>query len=275
MLVYPLVFLLGTAIGSFINVVALRYDPEGGGVFGRQLRGRSRCPHCGGTLGWRELIPIASFVAQKGRCRSCRGKISLRYPTVELLSGLALTAVFALFGFSPDALIFSLAALALILVSLIDIRHYLIPDILVLVIGILGLARLALGELPENVSFLGHYGFIGGLQENVWLNRLAALVAGGGLLAILALASRGRAMGWGDVKLAAAGGLLLGWPDIVFSLAVAFVAGSLASLAVIARGRKTLKDAIPFGPFIALGIILTAFLGYDMLNGYLKLFGLA
>lgn len=206
-------FLLGLCLGSFLNVVICRL-----GRGGKILFSRSQCPRCQKVLEWFELIPVFSFVIQKGRCRRCRKKISVQYPLVELATGV----LFVLFGFDWLKLFFSAV---LIVVFVYDLKHYLIPDKVIY-------PALAIGVI---------FG---------WRNWLAFLIAGGFFL-ILVLVSRERWMGWGDVKLATLMGLILGWPDVLTALMIAFVSGALVGLSLILLKKKTMKSQIPFGPFLA------------------------
>lgn len=270
-----LLFLGGLAVGSFLNVIALRYKPERP-LFSRGiLRGRSHCPHCGKTLRWFELIPLVSFIIQCGKCRSCHARLPLQYLAAELGTGL----MFLLMP-RPDYFIaglFIVAAAILILIALIDLRLRIIPDTLNIALLILGIviawvlaARVAFGPLEG--SFLGHYSLLFGLRESIWVNRLVAALAGGGFFAAIVFLTKGRGMGMGDVKLAAALGVLLGWPDAIFALLFSFIIGSLLSLPRLLRGTLHMKSAVPFGPYVVLGAFVVMLWGYDILKGYFGLF---
>jgi prepilin signal peptidase PulO-like enzyme (type II secretory pathway) len=289
-------FLLGLTIGSFLNVAAVRYKAGGALLTKDVLTGRSRCPHCKKVLTWRELIPLASFVIQGGRCLSCGRALSWQYPIVELLSGLTLAGGFLFFyryfklsnlammgqpagGYYGLLIIWLLAILTFILLALIDLRLKVIPDQLNLFLVILGLAMAGIRSFYElfslvQGSFLGHYALLFGLRGNIWINYLAAFLFGIALFGALIVLSRGRGMGVGDLKLAGALGVLLGWPDVFFALIFAFIIGALWSLGLIIAKKKTLKDMIPFGPFMALGALTVVFLGKQILNGYFQIFNL-
>jgi prepilin signal peptidase PulO-like enzyme (type II secretory pathway) len=289
----PLVlFILGTALGSFLNVVALRYDPEKFVFHRRVVGGRSRCPQCGKELRWYELLPILSFILQAGRCRSCGARLGFQYPVVEILAGLIFVLVprglenyFSLFPLSylrPAAYylfaaLWIIAFLILLLISLIDFRLRIIPDELSLLLVALGiiLAFLVAPQFGEiNLSFVKSYSFLFGLRENIWLNRSAAAAFGAALPGFLILITRGRGMGWGDVKLGFALGALFGWPEIVLILIFGFVFGSLVGIAAIIAKRKTLKSFVPFGPFLAAAAAFVFFLGYEAADFYFRLFNL-
>ncbi len=280
--------MFGSAIGSFLNVVSMRYDYDGS--LAKNIHGRSHCPYCKKTLNWYELVPIISFLMQLGRCRSCRKPLSLQYPIVEILGGLFF--VFVTFVFMPVnpyfpvpyplILIWILAFLILILISAIDFRLQIIPDNLNFLIGLLGIALFiyryyendfGLTSTGIHGSFLGSYALMFWIYDNSLLaNTLLGLVFGGILLGGLYFMTRGRGMGFGDVKLAIAAGLLMGWPDSALALILAFIIGGALSVGLMLVKRKGRKDYLPFGPFIALGITLVFFFGYDIANAYFQFF---
>ena len=291
---FIVLFLLGTALGSFLNVIASRYR-VGLPLFARpSVSGRSHCEACQKTLSWYELIPLMSFIIQMGRCRSCKSRLSLQYPIVEISAGLSCALVplavgrayqvdlYRLAGGFPGwyywlSGLFVLAVLTLILISAIDYRLKIIPDQSNLLIGFLGLAAILVknhyqlfGDLTG--SFLRYQALIFGLRENIWINHLGAALAGILFLGAIVILSRGRGMGLGDVKLAGALGLLLGWPDAALALMLAFIVGALGSIILMWQGRKKLKSAIPFGPSIVIGACLIIFLGKEILDGYFLIF---
>ncbi|MCL4405323.1 MAG: prepilin peptidase [Patescibacteria group bacterium] len=286
---YILLFIFGLAIGSFINVVALRYR-EGKSIFA-DIYGRSHCPHCGKTLRWYELMPLVSFVIQGGRCRSCHERISWQYPIVELIAGLILVLVpYRLMSFyhgiySPYLPIFIwvIAFLTLLLIAAIDFRKRIIPDSLTIFIASLGVAMFfihaSLGDfgLSNGLiggTFLGSYALILFWGSSLLVNTLLGLAFGLVFVGLVYILSRGRGIGFGDVKLAAATGLLMGWPDIALALILAFIIGGIIGGLLMLLRHKSGQDSVPFGPFIAAGITLVFFLGYDILNAYFYLFKL-
>ncbi len=273
---YVALFVLGTFIGSYLNVAGLRFSETDG--FKTSLRGRSRCPYCGRQLRFYELVPIVSFLFQQGRCRTCRHRLSFQYPIVELLSGLVLVIVSYKLGVNLLSLFWILIFLLLILISIIDLRLKVIPDKLNLLLAASGLLLTSFYYFtPEIKSFLGNYALLfWPSEEKVIVGHLIIGPAFGLLLfGGLHLLTRGRGMGFGDVKLAGALGVLLGWPDALLAFLLAFILGSLTAAPLIMLGRKRLKDNLPFGPFLATGVTLVFFFGYHILNGYFKLFGLA
>lgn len=285
----------GTAVGSFLNVVSLRFNPEERGLF-KRIYGRSHCPHCGKELKWYELIPLFSFLIQLGKCRSCGHKLTFQYPIVELLSGLIF--VFVIYNLLPGhplwpipyvaMTLWTLVFLALLLMSVIDFHHRIIPDSINIFIAVLGVvllgykyfSGLSAGKADSLVqgisggSFLKSYALMFPLGGSFPINILIGVIFGIAFLGALFVISGGRGMGFGDVKLAAALGLFIGWPDIALALILAFITGAALSLLLIFLKRKTIKDYVPFGPFIALGVVLVFLFGYQILYLYFQFFDL-
>ncbi len=276
---YFFLFVFGLAIGSFLNVVSLRYQP-GQKLFDfKVIDGRSRCPHCQKQLNWYELIPVLSFIFQKGRCRSCHQKISFQYPFVEILSGLIFvfvphnlnnffffsehSDVFGFFGSLLWIIIFEL----FLLLAIIDFRHYIIPDSINLFLLILGVVI----TIFKNQTFLGYYSNLFLFTENVWLNHLLGFIFAVIVFSLTIFISKGKGMGFGDLKLAAALGLIFGWPDILMILFLSFLIGGLAGIILIILKKKKMKDGLPFGPFLVTAAALTFFFGFQIINGYFVL----
>lgn len=248
-------FLLGLAFGSFLHVLASRYDPERFLLNHRTLGGRSHCPHCRRTLRWYELVPLASFAVQRGRCRACGKAIGWSHVWVEVASGLitALVPFAALaMGASPAAAaLWTFAFLVLLLTTLIDMRLQIIPNELVVALCVPGLAFAA--------------------WSGLWTDHLGAAFGAALFFGALIAATRGRGMGMGDVKLVFALGLLFGWPDILILVMLAFVIGAVVGVILVARGTKGLKSAVPFGPFLALGAAIVFFFGHAILESWYNL----
>lgn len=285
---------LGLAIGSFLNVVALRYNPDKFIFNRRTLGGRSACPKCANKLNWFELVPLLSFVFLRGRCRNCKNPISFQYPLVEIFSALIFLFI-PLFVHSSKFLVltgnmnlggaekiilsvlFILVFLTLLLVFLIDLRLKIIPDELNLFLIILGAIFIFYTSGGFNLtggSFLGSYAGIFGLRSNIWLNHLLAFGFGALFFGALIFITRGRGMGMGDLKLSAALGFLFGWPDVLLIVALAFILGSVVGLfAMLAQGKRW-KSYLPFGPFLALASLIIFFWGHDLVSIYFKLFSL-
>lgn len=257
-------FVFGIAIGSFVNVVATRYDGEHFLLANSVIGGRSHCEQCKQTLRWFELVPLLSFVIQGGRCRRCKAKLSFQYPLVELVSGLIFVFVpLALdiagaggtqvaSGAPAFAIFWVIVFEALLVMTLIDIRLGIIPDELSIFLAILGIG-LAIYSEPTS--------------------RLIGALVAGGFFGFLILVTKGRGMGMGDLKLAIPLGLLFGWPAIALVLMFAFLTGAVVGLISIAVHKKTMKGTIPFGPFLAIGAAIVFFWGPSLVAWYLSLLG--
>ncbi len=251
-----LIFIFGTLIGSFLNCVIYRL--EEGEEF---IKGRSYCPHCKETIGSFDLIPIISFLLLKGRCRKCKKKISIQYPLVELFTGslfllfflLYANPIFGIFDFLYYFFILSL----MVIVFVYDFKHYLIPnEVTFSAIGATVIWHVAISVFKHDITII--YPFI-----------FSALGAGAFFLSIF-LISKGRWMGFGDVKLVFFMGLFLGMPKILTALFISFMSGAIiGSVAVIAK-KKGIKSEIPFGPFLMSGTIIAFFWGESILNWYLN-----
>lgn len=289
-----ILFVLGLAVGSFLDVIASRYQSEGKLLAASIISGRSRCMNCGKILRWYELIPLVSFMIQRGRCRGCRSKLSWRYPAIELGVGILfagaayrLYSLYSIWQFGDLAafpiwyfgiLAVWLSALAILaLVAFIDFRFSIIPDplnLFVLLLGVIGVVIRSAFHISGFLqgSFLGYHALLFGFQSSAWLGHSFAAIFGLAIFGLIILLSRGRAMGMGDVKLAFVLGVLFGWPDIALLTTLAFVFGALWSLGALARGKKTMKDMVPFGPFIVLGALAVFFFGNSIMSGYFNLF---
>ena len=287
---YLFLFILGLGVGSFLNVVSLRFKPENQVFDPKKIGGRSACPYCQKILGWYELIPIVSFLVQAGKCRSCGHRLSWQYPVVELLSGLIFVTVPLFLSSNYQLLItnysriwFSLiwisVLLILLLISLIDLRHFFIPDELTWLLVVLGFAFIVFKSQTQsftglfNQSFLRHYALLLTWSDNIWLNHLFAAAIAIVFFGLLFFLGKGEILGGGDVKLAFALGLILGWPDIAIALFFAFLLGGLFGLILLISRKKTMKDYLPLAPFLVVGVTLTVFLGYQIINGYFLLIG--
>lgn len=249
-------FFAGLAVGSFLNVCIWRLPREE-----QVVRGRSRCPACGAVIRWYDNIPLASFIRLRGRCRCCRGRISRRYPAVEVLTGLALAAVVGRWGIGGPGLVYAVLLCALIVVSFIDAAEQIIPD----VITVPGLA-LAVAAGLAWPALHGVEGRMASAQASV----LGAAV-GGGSIYLMGLLGRclfkKEAMGLGDVKLMAMLGAVLGWPRVLLAFLLAPIFGSLVGIPLKWRHGTEL---IPYGPFLSLAAVLALWWGDGIIAWYLK-----
>jgi leader peptidase (prepilin peptidase) / N-methyltransferase len=242
-------FLGGLMGGSFVSVVAHRV-PRRESVVGP----RSRCPSCGTQIAAYDNVPVFSWLLLRGRARCCGTPISSRYPLTELALGLLYAITVLVLWDDPAEVALGLVFVTmLVAITLTDLESRLIPNRILIVATVLGIGIAAATDpssLPE---------------------RAAAAAAAGGLLFLVALAYP-RGMGLGDVKLAAVMGLFLG-RNVAPAILVALLAGSAVGLAMIARdGAAARKQAIPFGPFLALGGIVGLLAGDQLIDWYLTTF---
>jgi leader peptidase (prepilin peptidase)/N-methyltransferase len=264
----------GAVVGSFLNVVIHRL-PAGESI---AFPG-SHCPRCGSPIRARDNVPVLGWLALGGRCRDCRERIDPRYPLVELANALLWAALALRFGLTVELFVFAPFCSALVAVTLIDVDHWIIPDRITLPGIVIGLAasffvhprgNLLVDLLHER---LGLSRLPGPLATPAFWDSLAALLLGGGLFYLVAVLSRG-GMGGGDIKLTAMMGAFLGLRDVGVAVFTGLVAGSLIGVGLMIAGRKTRKDMIPFGPFLALGGVVAVFWGDRLVDWYLRLRGL-
>lgn len=232
----PLLFIAGACVGSFLNVVIVRYERGTS-----PLRGRSHCPACGRALAWWQLIPILSFIIIRGQCHRCGATIASHYPLVELAMGLFVMVLGTPLPTSVLAwgdVVARVVFVALLLVLLvIDVHKQVLPDyfIAVLVAPVVWLAM---------------------REERSLIHGGAGVLIGSGFLLLLWLLTRGQGIGLGDIKLMIPLGMLFGDSGAIILLLLAFWSGGLVALWLLMRGRATMKSAVPFGPFL----IASAFL---------------
>ena len=244
---YFLIFIFGLSVGSFLNVVICRLE-TGESV----ILKRSRCPKCGAVLMWYDLIPFLSFVFLRGKCRYCGKKIDWQYPVIEITTACLFLLIF---NFQTLNLFYYLIIICfLIVIFVYDLRHYIIPDKIV---------------FPAIAISLLYSLFI--IHDSFFNFILAALGASAFFLALV-LISKGCWMGMGDVKLAFLMGLVLGWPNILTALFLAFLSGAIVGVALIVFGKKGLKSQIPFGPFLSGATILVMLCGEYLAGVWITFF---
>jgi leader peptidase (prepilin peptidase)/N-methyltransferase len=246
------VFIFGLCIGSFLNVCIYRL-PESKSI----VHPRSMCPNCGALIRWYDNIPILSYIALRGKCRHCSVSIPLRYPVVELISGGFALGVYLKYGIRFEALIYYAFIATLLVITFIDIDHQIIPDVVTLPgIPIFFAASFALAQITFVESILG-------------------ILVGGGSLFLVAwlyqLLTKKEGMGGGDIKLLAMIGAIIGWKGVFFTIFLASAIGTLTGLLIMLKTRKTMKLAVPFGPFLALGGISYILFGPQLINWYFNL----
>jgi leader peptidase (prepilin peptidase) / N-methyltransferase len=244
----PVLFLMGLCVGSFLNVVIARV-PEGRSI----VSPGSACPRCATPIAWYDNIPLLSFAFLRARCRKCGEPISWRYPVVELITGFLFVWALADRGLTLDLIPALLLVTGLVAITGIDLDHQLIPDAI-------SLPGIAVGIVASAVT--GRPG---------WLDSLVGVLVGGGIFLLIIVASRG-GMGAGDMKMGAMLGAFLGWQLVLVAILLAILAGGTLAIGVLVLRRKGRKDALPFGPFLALGGLVSLFQGAALLNWYLGTF---
>jgi prepilin signal peptidase PulO-like enzyme (type II secretory pathway) len=246
MMIYPVAaFLLGTCLGSFLNVVILRWIEafkiaDGGKMQNFSIGGRSHCPACRQELRWWELVPILSFVFLRGRCQRCGQSIAVQYPVVELALGLVVMVLAIPLPVTLDdslsVILTIVIAALLVILFVIDLKTMLLPDgfIIALLIAVIG------------VRLVDYFYY----SPLTLISALIGAAIGGGFLLLLWIITRGRGIGLGDVKLMVPLGLLFGPLGTLTLLFLAYLVGGLLAIYLLARGRAHLKTALPFGPFL-------------------------
>lgn len=256
---YVIAFLFGSIVGSFLNVCIYRI-PRGSSI----ILPLSRCPSCNTPIKPYDNIPIISFILLWGRCRRCRARISLRYPLVEALN--ALLYVLVLWRFGPGwhtPLLFAFCS-AMIVITFIDLDFQIIPDSITLP-GIV--AGFIAGSLILPDPFVRPFPL--GFRESI-----IGLLSGGLIFYLIAEVSyrilRQEAMGGGDIKMMAMVGAFLGWKSVLLTTFAGSLLGSLIGISLMVFKGKGGKMKIPFGPFLALGALISLFFGQEILSFYLK-----
>ncbi len=247
-----LVLLLGLAVGSFTNVLIYRL-PRGMSL----ITPRSSCPSCQSPIRWYQNVPVVSYLFLRGRCSSCRRPISIRYPLVEIASGLLFVAFFWRYGYSLTTVGFGLFSLGMLAVFFIDLDCRIIPDVITLPgIGVGVVLSLASSHLSIGTSLLG------------------VLAGGGSFLAVALLGQwlfKRESMGGGDIKLAAMLGAFLGPSRIFLILILSAIIGLAVSVIVMAISARFRKDrTIPYGPFLVMAAYIAVFYGGELIDWYTR-----
>lgn len=259
-LVTVFVFVFGLIVGSFLNVVVYRYNS------GVTLGGRSMCFSCGKTLRWYELVPVVSFLVQKGRCRTCKTRISWQYPSVELLTGVLFVGAFLTAGSYLRFAYLLIQLSLLVVIGVYDLRHKIIPDLFSYLFAGIAFAYL--------VSMF----VLNGFQFSVYWPDLIAGPVYFAPFAALWYFSRGTWMGFGDAKLALGIGWFLGMGRAYLAMFLSFWIGSIVGIILMlysryggsragkAKGKVTMKSEIPFGPFLIIGLLIMTFFSEQIIK---------
>ncbi len=266
-----IIFVFGAVIGSFLNVLIYRLP------IGMDFKkGNSICPNCEHKLNWKDLFPLFSWIFLGGKCRYCKAPISKQYPIVEALNGTfyVLSYIFLCGGVQIKGVMFEFGDLgislklagymimfsALIVVSWIDFKHQIIPDSMWIAILVGGL------------FIVGDALLTGDFSKDWIISKIIGFFTVSGLFFIVALVTQGRAMGGGDIKLMAAVGFVLGWKAVLLTLFMSAIFGVFFSIGRKIVSKKEMKGVVPFGPFLAMGSAVCAFVGEKIFDAYLGLF---
>lgn len=244
--------LFGACIGSFLNVCIYRLPRRESLMWPA-----SRCTSCQRALAWYENVPILGWLTLRGRCRTCHAGISVMYPVVEATTAVIFVSGYLMYGWTALLAVRLLFACAMVVLFVIDLQHQILPNVITLPGVVIGLA-LSLVMPPG------------------WLSSLIGILAGGGvLLAVMEGYARARGvegLGMGDVKMLAMIGAFLGWPLMLLTLVLASFSGSAVGLALMAARLAGGKTALPFGTFLAVGAIVAAVAGDDLLAWYVSFY---
>src|SRR3989338_3137982 len=245
-----IVFILGTAVGSFLNVVIDRVSRR------ESILGRSYCDHCKATLSTFDLIPILSFVSLGAKCRYCKKPISWQYPLVELTCGLLFVAAFGVLvssgGLNLVSLLYYFFLIAIaIIVAAVDFKFSLIPTSFVFLASLVALV----------------YNFFT-FSSGDFVTYVATAFGLAFAFAVIVLITRGRGMGEGDIVLAFLIGIVLGFAASLVAVFIAFLSGAIVSILLIILGRKKFGQTIPFAPFLISGFLVSLFWQSEIINWY-------
>lgn len=237
----------GLITGSFLNVCIYRIPQHLSVVFGNH--GRSMCTSCKHDLRWYDLVPVFSFLFLKGRCRYCNNPISVRYPIIECLNSILWMMAGIKYGLTPEAICYSVFFSVLIVLSAIDWETQEIPYCLQVIIAVLGLFSLMLPGFP-------------GIKERM-IGMLIISVP-------MALGTMLNAFGGGDVQLMFVSGFFLGWRNMAVTIFVAIFAAAVHAMIVLKK--KGAGTHIPFGPYLAIGLVIAVFWGNTLIDWYMGFF---
>jgi len=250
---YILLFVVGLVIGSFLNVCILRI-PHGESI----IRPGSRCLQCKTPIVWFDNIPLLSFIRLRARCRWCGGKISWRYPLVECLNGVSYLGIVYKFGWTHSALVHALFLSLLLVVTMTDLDHFVIPDAITLPGLVIGFFTAAF-ILPVG-----------------WTGSLLGIALGGGILWMLAAVSPylfgKEGLGGGDIKLLAMIGAFLGWQHVCMTLFLASCTGAMVGIGLMAFRDMERGQYLPFAPFLAAGAVASLFFPQELFGMYESMF---
>ncbi len=263
---YIFIIILGALIGSFLGVVVVRLHSQK--TF---LWSRSECLSCNRVLRWFELIPLLSFIIQRGYCRKCKHKIPWQDFIIEIVTSVLFALVYYIakkqFGFQSFLAITDyqavlvlirnlLAVSVLVVIFIYDLRYYLILDKVTLpAIGVIVVMNLFINNLAVN-----------------WQGMVLGALIIGGFFLLQFIVSKGRWIGGGDIRLGVLMGVLLGWPHSITALVVSYVLGAIIGIGMIVFGKKSMQSQIPFGTFLSIGAVVALLWSEEIIRWYSHLF---
>lgn len=244
-------FIFGLVLGSFLNVCIYRIPLKKSVIYPP-----SHCPECGEKIHFYDNIPLISYMILAGKCRHCLRAIPVRYPLVELMTGLLSVSLFVKYGLSLSYFLFLIFTASLIALSFIDLYHRIIPDVVSIPGIVFGLI----------VSFF--------IPSVSWYDSLIGIIAGGGILYLVAVVfewvTKKEGMGGGDIKLLAMIGAWMGWKPLPFIILISSLVGAIIGGGSLVFTGQGLRTRIPFGPFLALGALVYLFFGRELVAWYLR-----
>lgn len=246
---YGLIIVLGLVIGSFLNVCIHRIPREESIAFPP-----SHCTSCNHKLSYLDLVPVISYIFLRGKCRYCGEKISIRYPLIECLNGIFYLLIYLKFGVTLITIKYCIFVSFLIVISMIDFDTQYVFTSTTILSGIIGI-----------VFILTQYF----MHENGVLNLILGGLIGGGIIGLIVFLTKG--MGEGDIEIAVVCGLFLGTKAIMLGLFLAIILGGIIGIIIVLLKLKKLKEKMAFGPFIAVGSIISMFYSTEILRIYFEL----
>ncbi len=297
LILLPFVFILGAAIGSFINVLAERTARK------ESIKGRSYCESCNKKLQPQDLIPIISFLKNKGRCAYCKVKLSNQYIIIEIATALIFTTVYLLvtsyrftyadymnnaihildFGPTIPLLFYFVVSIPLIALFITDFKYGMLYDRILLptIVFVLSYKVIVImyytatyyiqlqgSEFGKKLIEAGMVTNLATFATNTFLQTIAGSIAIGLFFLLLIVVTKGRGMGGGDLKLGFLIGLLTGWPNMVVAIFLGFLTGAFVSIILVIAQRRKVKQTIPFGPFLIIACFIVMFFGNQLFSWY-------
>lgn len=245
--IYVFVLIFGLIIGSFLNVCIYRIPRNESIAFPP-----SHCTNCGIRIRPYDLIPVISYIFLRGKCRYCKEKISIRYPTIELLNGILYLMIFMKYGMTIESLKFSIFASIMIVIGMIDF------DTMNVYFNTILFALIASGVFIF-INVFNHTGVT---------DSLLGALSGAGIISLIVIITKG--MGAGDIEIALAAGLFLGFKNTIVMLFLSFTVGGIIAVFLLITKKKSRKDYIPFGPLLAAASIFAALYGSNLIGYYIK-----